>query len=285
MQSRTLPYLGLATLTLALAAFAWGRAAESSPHEVQTVTIRTRDFAFLAPDSFRAGPVTIHLVNEGTQLHHVWMIRLAGGHTLDEAFAAYKTTGKLPAWATEFGGPNTPRPAGGESNATVVLEPGSYVMACLIPGADGVPHVMKGMVRPFTVTPSAAEARTPRADAVVLLEDFAFTFSHSLRPGKQVIEIRNVGHQSHELVLVKLVRGKTAHDVISSIEHPGVEQAGVPVGGVTPMSVGQTNWISVDLEPGSYALICFVPDAADGKPHFMHGMTKEFDVGEAQASR
>jgi hypothetical protein len=55
----------------------------------------------------------------------------------------------------------------------------------------------------------------------------------------------------------------------------------MPIGGVTPMSVGETNWISVDLEPGSYALICFIPDQrGDAKPHFMHGMTKEFEVGQ-----
>ena len=114
---------------------------------------------------------------------------------------------------------------------------------------------------------------------MVTLEDFAFTFSQSLRPGKQVIEVRNAGRQSHELVLVKLVPGKTAHDVIASIENPMRPQAGMPIGGVTPMSMGETNWISVDLEPGSYALICFIPDMGDGKPHFMHGMTKEFEVG------
>lgn len=100
-----------------------------------------------------------------------------------------------------------------------------------------------------------------------------------------MIEIRNAGRQAHEMVLVKLVPGKTAHDVIASIENPNVEQAGVPIGGVTPLSVGESNWISVNLERGSYALICFIPDMGDGKPHFMHGMTKEFEVGEAHASR
>jgi hypothetical protein len=96
-----------------------------------------------------------------------------------------------------------------------------------------------------------------------------------------VIEVQNHGTQSHELVLVKLVPGKTVHDVIESIEDRNAEQAGVPIGGVTPMSVGETNWVSVDLEPGSYGLICFIPDQrGDGKPHFMHGMTKEFEVGQ-----
>ena len=52
------------------------------------------------------------------------------------------------------------------------------------------------------------------------------------------------------------------------------------------MSVGEKNWVSVNLEPGKYALICFIPDQrGDGKPHFMHGMTKEFEVGAAPSSR
>lgn len=280
MQSRTFRILGLAAVTLSLGAFAYGRASQAPTRELRTVSITTRDYAFAAPDSLEAGPVNIRMVNEGKELHHVWLMRIGEGHTLDETFAAFRATGKLPEWVKEFGGPNAPHPAGGESNATVVLEAGNYVMACLIPGADGVPHVMKGMIRPLTVVPAILEAATPTADAVVTLEDFAFTFSHSLKPGKQVIEVRNAGRQAHELVLVKLVPGKTAHDVIASIENPAAEQAGVPMGGVTPMSVGGKNWISVDLEPGSYALICFIPDMGDGKPHFMHGMTKEFEVGE-----
>jgi hypothetical protein len=34
----------------------------------------------------------------------------------------------------------------------------------------------------------------------------------------------------------------------------------------------------MNFTPGHYALICFVPDAKDGKAHFMHGMTQDFDV-------
>jgi hypothetical protein len=40
-----------------------------------------------------------------------------------------------------------------------------------------------------------------------------------------------------------------------------------------------------DLEPGRYALICFLPDLADGKPHFMHGMMQEIEVGSELTSK
>jgi hypothetical protein len=36
---------------------------------------------------------------------------------------------------------------------------------------------------------------------------------------------------------------------------------------------------TADLEPGSYGLMCFVPDAKDGKPHLVHGMMQEIKVG------
>jgi hypothetical protein len=41
----------------------------------------------------------------------------------------------------------------------------------------------------------------------------------------------------------------------------------------------------VTLEPGRYALICFLPDRGDGKAHFEHGMVQEFDVNGAMAQR
>jgi hypothetical protein len=34
----------------------------------------------------------------------------------------------------------------------------------------------------------------------------------------------------------------------------------------------------VDLTPGAYVAICFVPDATDGVPHVEHGMALPFEV-------
>jgi len=35
---------------------------------------------------------------------------------------------------------------------------------------------------------------------------------------------------------------------------------------------------TADFAPGNYALVCFIPDSKDGKPHYAHGMTKQFNV-------
>jgi hypothetical protein len=37
--------------------------------------------------------------------------------------------------------------------------------------------------------------------------------------------------------------------------------------------------VTLTLTAGEYGLLCFIPDAKDGKPHFVHGMIKQFVVG------
>jgi hypothetical protein len=53
---------------------------------------------------------------------------------------------------------------------------------------------------------------------------------------------------------------------------------GMPLGGVSPIAKGRSNTFTLDLTPGTYGMICFVPDAKDGKPHSVHGMTTQFEV-------
>lgn len=36
--------------------------------------------------------------------------------------------------------------------------------------------------------------------------------------------------------------------------------------------------VALDLAPGRYAILCFLPDGKDGKPHFVHGMHREVTV-------
>jgi hypothetical protein len=42
--------------------------------------------------------------------------------------------------------------------------------------------------------------------------------------------------------------------------------------------VGTVGWFTITLAPGKYLLICYVPDAHDGKPHVAHGMVQEITI-------
>ena len=281
MKSASLALLSLAVLPLALGAYVQRHGRETAP----TVTITARDFVLEAPDTLPEGAVTLRLVNQGKEFHHVWIARLEGGRTVDDVLAAVMDRRPLPDWIKDAGGPNAPRPQGGENSATVTLTPGNYIVACLIPSADGIPHLMKGMVRPLTVVASAQPAVAPEADVLMTLRDYNFFLSRPLTSGKHVIEVRNEGTQWHEFELVQLAPGKTPRDVIAFIDHGVGSPPGLPIGGVSPLMPGGVSYFHTELQAGRYALICFLPDRKDGRQHFDHGMVQEFEVGEAiQAS-
>jgi hypothetical protein len=47
---------------------------------------------------------------------------------------------------------------------------------------------------------------------------------------------------------------------------------GKPIGGIPAFMKGKNSFFEATLEPGEYGMICFIPDAKDGKPHMQHGM-------------
>ena len=118
----------------------------------------------------------------------------------------------------------------------------------------------------------------PEADVTITLADYSFTPSVPLTAGRHVIKLVNGAQQTHELVLVKLAPGKTPQDLLQWVEKQEGPPPGEPIGGATGIGPGGTQLMPVDLTPGEYGLFCFVPDATDGKPHFMHGMVQQITI-------
>jgi hypothetical protein len=245
------------------------------------VTIVATDYAFAAPDTIPSGLTTFKMVNRGREPHQAVVIG-APGRTWDEIRAAMTAPGPFAPWLTFPGGPGTV--AGGDSaNATARLEPGNYFIVCFISSADGVMHVMKGMVRRLVVGPAPRRASGPQAephaDLVATLSDYAFTLSKPLTAGTQTIRVENTGPQLHELSIEQLAPGKTLSDLQRWIAGGMTgEPPTRPVAGFEGPDVGKTGWITVTLAPGTYLLTCYVPDAQDGKPHVVHGMVQEITV-------
>lgn len=253
-------------------------ATSATPAVANVVTITAHDYRFDAPASIPAGLTTIRLVSEGKELHHVAFVKLEDGKTVQDFAAALRNPGPPPAWMVEMGGVNPPRP-GGTAEETQRLEPGNYMLACFVPGPDGKPHVAKGMMRAITVTPAAGpEAPDPTPDVVLTLTDYTFTLSHPLTAGKHVIRIDNAGKQHHELVLARLAPGKTSQDLAKWVDKMQGPPPGEPLGGITAIQPGEHGYITVDLTPGDYGFLCFLPDAKDGKPHVAHGMLQDIKI-------
>lgn len=268
-----------ALLALASACTTEGDARESAPaaRPAHVVTIIATDYAFDAPTSIPAGPTTLRLVNRGPELHHVQLVRIEEGHTFQELAKMDVEAGPPPAWVRFVGGPNAPVP-GAESQATLNLEPGNYAILCFIPSPDGVLHMMKGMARPLTVTPPPAASIESTPDARITLRDYSYELSGEIAAGSRTIRVDNQAAQPHELIVVRLAPGKTAQEMAAWIIRMEGPPPGAPIGGTSFLARGVSNDVTIDFQPGEYAFLCMVPDAADGKPHVMHGMVSQITV-------
>lgn len=245
-----------------------------------TITVTATEYAFDMPAQVPAGAVTLRLVNHGKELHQAQLIKLEDGKTVADFAEAMKHAGPPPSWIKFAGGPNGVAP-GSETEATAILAPGNYAVLCFIPSANMIPHVMSGMIRPLEVTaatPSSSN-QLPTATDTIRLADYAFDQALPLTAGHHTILVENTGPQPHEIVLLKLAPGKSVEDFAKFAENMKGEPPAMPLGGVTFLEVGGSGEFTADLTPGEYAFICFVPDAKDGKPHFAHGMMRQFKVG------
>ncbi len=268
------PALGL--VVLAVVACRSERPAETPSSNELTIT--ASDFSYAAPEETPAGLTTIRLVNQGPSMHHVQLVRLADGKRLDDLLAALKGEA-FPEWATVAGGPAPPE-VGKVSTGIQMLEPGTYALLCFIPSPDGMPHVMKGMSRELRVVgPSPAASKEPEADAVVKLVDYDFELSAPLTPGRSVLRVENAGPQPHEIAIVRLNPGTTPEQIAAWGMKQEGPMPGTIHGGVSGIMPGTHVFVELDLPPGDYGLLCFLPDAKDGKPHFVHGMAKRTTVG------
>jgi hypothetical protein len=252
------------------------KAAQSGDPSPAVVTVTARDFTFDAPAEIPAGLTTFKLTNDSKGFHHMVLVRLDSGKTVADLGKAMQKPG-FPAWAPVIGGPNVPNPSQ-ESNATFDLQPGNYAMLCLVDIPGGVPHVARGMIRPLTVTASAARAKAPTADISIGLKEYAFELSKPVTAGSHTFEVRNTGAQDHEIEVIKLEPGKTMEDFGKWMAKPEGPPPASAVGGVIAGKGAGPVYFTADFTPGNYVMICVIPDAKDGKPHIEHGMAQPFTV-------
>jgi hypothetical protein len=105
------------------------------------------------PDDFD-GEGVWEFVNQDTEeVHEAAVVKLAAGATGEDLVEFFHgdMTGEFPVDG-EFGSMGALGPG---ERAWIELEPGEpgdYVAVCFIPGTDGIPHIAKGMVRPFSVS-------------------------------------------------------------------------------------------------------------------------------------
>ena len=261
---------------------------ETTSAEIPTVAIVGNDYLYVdAPASIPGGLTNIAFSNASVaEDHQAQLLRLnddVSYSDFDALFDDPETTEAdiFALVAIAAGGPGTA--AGGENQNIVDLAEGTYALICFIPSpTDNVPHAFKGMRQELTVTAAPADQpEAPEIDVSVGLSNFEFDAPETLAAGEKTLEVTYNGTQAHEMAAFKLDDGITTEDMVAILTGE-VELQGPPpfafTGQVAVMTPGESGVTTLDLEAGTYALLCFVTDPETENPHFALGMAQDLVV-------
>ena len=91
-----------------------------------------------------------------------------------------------------------------------------------------------------------------------------------------VLRGENVAKEDHEMLVLRLEDGATTDDLLQATG-PDLPPDIIFSGEVPVRGEQQQDLLLVDLEPGTYAVVCLFPDA-DGVPHLTFGMEEVFTI-------
>jgi hypothetical protein len=275
------------------------------------VDVIARGLTLDAPDEIASGWTTFRFTNQSPMVHFVLVERVPDGQGVESqqaevapvfqdgldllgagnVEAALARFGDLPAWFGEIaftGGPGLTSP-GRTSEATVFLEPGTYLLECYVK-TDGVFHsynadpAINGMVHEFTVTDETSGASEPSSTIEIEISSAGgIDAKGDLSPGEHTVAVRFLDQTVHEnfvghdVHLVRLTPGIDIDALESWMDwtQPGGLETPAPtqfLGGLNEMPEGATGYFRVALEAGDYAWISEVPGSSQ------KGMLKLFTV-------
>lgn len=287
------------------------RAQEATPAAIFPATlglpelrVTITDTGFDAPSEIAAGRVLLNVTNAASaslESADANLALLPEGTTIDDVAATFgaqmgtptSEEEALPQWIYEAmfaGGPIVP--SGQSVQAVVDLTPGDWVLFNDSPGAPQQPQ-------PLTVTESVASPTTmeePQADVDVQLQEYSFIgLENPIPAGPHLWKFTNTGSQPHIMILFRGPAGITMNQLMTllQLEEDATPPPDFPYQesdfdfnqpGLGALSSGQTSWLALDLEPGTYIALCFVPDEQTGAPHALMGMVQVFTVGEGMGT-
>lgn len=142
-----------------------------------------------------------------------------------------------------------------------------------------------------TATPTSAAAEPtdeevsvePGTLPITTLE-YRFEAPATISGGLTAITLDNPGAEDHQAQLLQLNEGVTLDQLSDALDADESGAAALALGtvggGVNAVPAGGgTSEVIVDLEPGTYAMLCFISNA-DDVPHFALGMLSELEVTE-----
>lgn len=229
-----------------------------------------------APDSAEPGLAEITVTNDSDSGADLQLIRVEGEHSAEEVVAGLGKAIQgeaFPAWFFAGGGVGSLGP-GESATVTQVLQPGTYYA---FDTEGGRPDAKSAAVT--EVSGEESDQEIEEGDATVEAAEYVFN-AETLPSGATEIAFDNIGAQPHHLIASPLKGDATAEDVKKFFKTeegaPPLEEKGTRSTAVLEGGEGQL--VTLDLDPGRYALYCFITDREGGPPHALKGMVGEVEV-------
>ncbi|HVU74386.1 MAG TPA: hypothetical protein VHE83_15580 [Mycobacteriales bacterium] len=134
------------------------------------------------------------------------------------------------------------------------------------------------------VSGAATKVKAPKATGTIATYEYGFRTVH-LQSGTHLVRFTSTGAEAHIIFAAKVPQGTTTEDLQKALSDPNAQ--GFPPGWtpwltVNPMTHAGSFVAPVTFAPGSYALICFMPELKagpnQGAPHFTEGMSTVITV-------
>jgi hypothetical protein len=241
-----------------------------------TATASGKQVTFDLPAQLKQGATQLELVNNTKEPAELQIVQLDGGHTLAEFYPAIETEepAPIPTWLHAFGGVGETSP--GQTRSVVVdLKAGRYAwFSGTAPEREGAtPQYKRGGEGSFEVTGDASGAQLPATQAQITAKELAptdYRFEASgFKAGTNQITFTNSGAQLHHVLLAKLNKGATLDQVVQFLStQKGQPPVNFDASEITAvLDAGGKQVETVELQSGSYALLCFLSDRAGSPPH------------------
>jgi uncharacterized cupredoxin-like copper-binding protein len=250
----------------------------TAPPQQPLITFSAWEHGFAGPDQLPAGHTTVRLSNRGKQPHQLQFLKLEEGKSPADLAAALKSGNRtVPSWAKHMGGPNSVE-AGGTSEATLYLEPGSYVVICGMPGKNHQSHAVLGMQKALRVLDSPAAPPEFAGNFHMAMFEYEFVVVQPLRKGRHAFYVINRGNQIHQASFVRLNPGASAEDVLAALQQNDPSRLpGTFVGGMTGLEPGRDGMFTAELTSGRYAIMCLFGNP-HAQSHAAKGMVMNFTI-------
>lgn len=282
-RGRTAAALGatLALILVGAGATPGRRAATVHAQREAPVVIIARDGAFDLLDyqgrqlgDLLAGTDYLFILeNQGGGAYGAQFVRLRDSVSAADLSAAVRSD-ETALWrlATPAGGFGRIAPGGRALMVNSFAEPGVYAVLPAAPVAQGVIATFRVSGPPAPFDPLLRFDLS--AEDIVRTEEFRVAL-----PPQPPRGVRNDGQQPHQAQLVRLAAGVSVADLVAAAGDPvqaGLAEAAGGTAALAPGIVGP--WPISVLEPGRYALVCLLVDAASGQRHLALGMAAELTI-------